>query len=383
MISSLTSGSLMASHAWNLQGVAGFAVFLSAALLLDAFDISLPRGDSIGVSGAVCMAALFYLGFLPAVVVSVIAPLGAHWGRRGERTYAQLIPLMLSRAIALVAAGAAAWAVILAGGSEDSTGARLLIPAVYFLVEFAIMQCGLAIRSGRPLARLLRGAFEMQAPLIAAQWSATVLLLLIYPSMGAWSLVPVVALLLLMRQSAALLLQIRDAYRTTVEVLVEAAEGQDIGRVGHSERTAAIARQIATKMGFAGSQVERISYAALLHDLDALTGYQVPVGADNVDGLLSVVHSSTVLEDVEFFADVLPIVRICDGIADVDPCDPDILPALVVALASDIDALEHETVGLLHVGQMCGRVASMASPAMKSQAVSAALLLGHKTPAVI
>ena len=36
-----------------------------------------------------------------------------------------------------------------------------------------------------------------------------------------------VALLLLMRQSYALFLDIRETYRTTVEVLVEAAESQD------------------------------------------------------------------------------------------------------------------------------------------------------------
>ena len=45
--------------------------------------------------------------------------------------------------------------------------------------------------------------------------------------MGSWSLIPVVALLLLMRQSYALFLDIRETYRTTVEVLVEAAESQD------------------------------------------------------------------------------------------------------------------------------------------------------------
>ena len=45
--------------------------------------------------------------------------------------------------------------------------------------------------------------------------------------MGPWSLIPVVALLLLMRQSYALFLDIRETYRTTVEVLVEAAESQD------------------------------------------------------------------------------------------------------------------------------------------------------------
>ncbi len=88
--------------------------------------------------------------------------------------------------------------------------------------------------------------------------------------MGAYSLIPVVALLFLIRQSYAMLQDIRELYRTTVEVLVEAAEAQDVRRVGHAERTASIARTIGTHMGLASGQIERISYAALLHDVDAI-----------------------------------------------------------------------------------------------------------------
>ncbi len=88
--------------------------------------------------------------------------------------------------------------------------------------------------------------------------------------MGAWSLIPVVALLFLMRQSYAMLLDIRELYRTTVEVLVEAAEAKMHGRVGHAERTAAAARAIAMRIGLSAQRVERISYAALLHDVDAI-----------------------------------------------------------------------------------------------------------------
>ena len=36
--------------------------FFLAVLLLDSFDISLPRGDSIGVSGALSAAAVILLG---------------------------------------------------------------------------------------------------------------------------------------------------------------------------------------------------------------------------------------------------------------------------------------------------------------------------------
>ena len=36
----------------------GVVAFLLSALLLDAFDISMPRGDSIGVAGAIVAASV-------------------------------------------------------------------------------------------------------------------------------------------------------------------------------------------------------------------------------------------------------------------------------------------------------------------------------------
>ena len=118
-----------------------------------------------------------------------------------------------------------------------------------------------------------------------------------------------VALLLLMRQSYALFLDIRETYRATVEVLVEAAESQDVRRFGHADRTAATARAIAMHIGVAAPAVERISYAALLHDLGELAA------TPDSEGFVPVrdIHSAEIVEGVEFFRTVEPVLRICDG----------------------------------------------------------------------
>ena len=186
-----------------------------------------------------------------------------------------------------------------------------------------------------------------------------------------------------MRQSAALLLQIRDAYRTTVEVLVEAAESQSPARLGHSERTASIAWQIAMKMGLSSNLVERISFVALLHDIDAIGETAQRSATPSADGLQNHGHSSEVLEAAEFFADVLPILRICDGRVDEDVDEFDIVSALVVTLASDVDAHDNPAVGHLHASSTSARVSPFASPQLKARVVSAALLLGYQIPAVV
>jgi hypothetical protein len=230
----------------------------------------------------------------------------------------------------------------------------------------------------------------MQAPLLVAQWSASVLLLITYAGMGgsegmhAWSLVPVVALRFLIRQSYAMLMDIRELYRATVEVLVEAAEGQDARRVGHAERTAAVARAIAMRIGLSPNRVERISYAALLHDIDAISSSSQLITPDaGTVPIVAVGTSSAVFEGVHFFDDVLPIIRICDGyLPEGPPTDDNLLAGLIVAIASDVDAAEHDEVASAHVGNSVDRVAPWLSASAKSSVVGAALALGYRIPAV-
>ena len=365
----------------NMGSLLTFLGFFAAVLLLDLFDISLPRGDSIGVSGAVLVAALLQFGLVPTIAASVFAIAAATIFRRSVAGQFPLRQLLSVRAVALAITWLFAEGSSVAFASVTPVLVYLAVPAFYLTSEMMAAQIGLSWRSGRPLMRLVSGALHMQAPIMLAQWSAAVLLLLIYPTMGPWSLIPVVVLLLLMRQSAALLLQIRDTYRKTVEVLVEAAECQDPDRLGHSERTASIARQIAMRMGLSGRAVERISFVALLHDIDALAekaGSQVP--ASDASGMG---RSAQVLEGAGFFADVLPILRICDGRMNIEADESDIAAALVVALASDVDALQHPAVSGLHRGGTSARVSPFASPQLKVNVISAALLLGYQIPAVI
>jgi hypothetical protein len=214
--------------------------------------------------------------------------------------------------------------------------------------------------------------------LIAAQWSAAVLLLLTYGHMGRWGLIPVVALLLLMRQSYALFLDVRETYKATVEVLVEAAESQDVRRVGHAERTSVLARTIAMKIGLSASEVERISYAALLHDLGELAE-----GPDLVGLGPRHAPAAEVVRGVQFFDRVEPILWVCDG-GDraAAASEPDLLAALIVALASDIDAEYHPQVAAAHQHSLLDQVAHRVTPEVKASAVGAALRLGYRIPAV-
>ena len=187
-----------------------------------------------------------------------------------------------------------------------------------------------------------------------------------------------VVLLLLIRQSYALFLSIRETYRTTIEVLVEAAESQDSRRAGHSDRTASIARSIASACGISPSQVESIGYAALLHDLGRLA--EVTEGQPTPDERH--VSAADVVREVEFLSHVEPILRVCEGSFDSVPEDDVLLAGLIVALSSDIDSEYNPGVADAHEQSALSRVSSRVPAALKAKAVGAALRLGYRIPAV-
>jgi hypothetical protein len=378
------------------------AAFALAIVLLDSFDISMPRGDSIGVSGALTAAALILLGPFWAAAICVASVLVTHLARHGTDMRRRAGASVFARLAAIVAGSLTAWMLsAFASSAYDSVLGAALVPAVYLTTDLVAAQFMAAHGTGRPLGRLLRGNFRMQAPLLVAQWSASVLLLITYvgvgsveatadvaeasaKGMGPWSLVPVVALLFLIRQSYAMLMDIRELYRATVEVLVEAAEGQDARRTGHAERTAAVARAIAMRIGLSPNRVERISYAALLHDIDAISNSSELIAEDEVTAPIAPVGtSSAVFEGVHFFDDVLPIIRICDGyLPEGPPTDDDLLAGFIVAIASDVDAAAHAEVASAHLGNSVDRVAPWLSSAAKSSVVGATLALGYRVPAV-
>lgn len=349
---------------------------LLAVLLLDFFDISLPRGDSVGVAGALVGAALVLAGPIRALAISVISALVAHSVRRGAGQPRRLLIVLASRSLALIAGTFALYAY---PRYWSSMGEFTLIPGVFLVTELIAAQALAGATSGRPLLRLLRGNAASQAPLIAAQWSAAALLLLTYSrGMGYWSLIPVAILLLLIRQSYAQFLEIRETYRTTVEVLVEAAETQDLRRVGHADRTAAVARAIAMRMGLSPASVERLSYAALLHDIGELSDAAIRED-ESSDARL---HSAAIVHGVEFFSPVEPVLRICDGDAGPMEDSDDLLAALIVALASDIDCGQNQEAANAHRYATLDAVASRVPSGAKARVVAAAIELGFRVPSV-
>ena len=356
-------------------------VFFCAVLLLDVLHISLPRGDSVGVSGAICAVAAVLMDSVPAVVLSLV-PLSVVELVRHRTDLGRAVAPMLIRLASIIAA------IVFGKSAYDYLGgiwAQVVVaPTAFLLAELFLTQVAAVLRSPRSLGRQLKGNLGRQGSLLAAQLSAAVLVVITYSEMGSWSLIPVTALLLLIRQSYALLLDVRESYRTTVEVLVEVAESQDARMKGHAERSAEIARAIAMRIGLPAAQVEEISYAALLHDIDVIAARAAPGGKSKPEATDHPGRTAAaLLEDIDFFSGVIPILRLLEG----EPCgfvpnQSEALSALVVALATDADAASVPAVADAHSGSSVQAVSGLVGLPSKASAVAAAVGLGYMIPAV-
>lgn len=350
--------------------------FAAGVLVLEFFDISLPRGDTLGVSGALNVAAIMLLpSAVSAILASSIGTLLAFAARRttDRHTHPAVEIPSLSAAFA---AGLFVHEVTPAfrPGSLGYYAGALILCLVYLAVELVAVQFLVAKSKSRSILRLIYGNLVRQAPLLAAQVSASILAVIIYPYMGVWGLLLVVVLLLLIRQSYSMLLDVRETYRTTIEVLVEAAEGPDGRRHGHSERTAEIARAVGSFCGLSPTEVEQVSYAALLHDVDAIGNE--PGGRR--DGLVP----SQVLHGVRSFEAVARVLKVLEGECGLNPTESELLAAYVVALANDIDCASNGELKVLHGVPAVDRLGHMVPREAKARAVSAALRLGYRVPAV-
>src|SRR3989475_2103548 len=85
-----------------------------------------------------------------------------------------------------------------------------------------------------------------------------------------WQLGGVVALavpLFVVRHIYSMNLQLVQANRDLLELMVKAIEARDPYTSGHSQRVSQYARVLAKEAGLSGKQVEQITTAALLHDV--------------------------------------------------------------------------------------------------------------------
>jgi putative nucleotidyltransferase with HDIG domain len=162
---------------------------------------------------------------------------------------------------------------------------------------------------------------------------------------------------------AILLLGVRQLYKTNaqlqvtnaelLEVLVHAMELRDPYTSGHSQRVARYARSIGRALGFSTKQIERLSIAALLHDVGKIDQVFVPilakVGSLTMQERATMeqhpIKSAELVSKVSELADVVAPIRghheAWDGTGYPDQLSGNDIPLFsrVIAFADTMDAM--------------------------------------------
>jgi hypothetical protein len=316
------------------QYTAGIA-FLVALTVVGVFDVWLPRGDYTEMGAPLVVAGVLLLSPPVALIAASLSRVLV-WGSRRFSENPWRVLEDIARRLALMSMTAIAFARIdgpqaLAAGRGSEALVRVLAVAItYLLLDMAVTQLSSSLRLGVPYIPLLLGNVRLRGWMGTAQISAAVLAVLTYNTMGLLGLAIVVGLLLVTRQSFSLLMDIRLAYRSTVEALARAIEAHDPTRRGHAERVAALSTDAARLLGQHGKRLEALTYAALFHDVGKL---------DSDEERGEKTGSAEVLENVGFLAASVPILRIIDSKGDIESSqdEVDLVSAYVVARMCEFD----------------------------------------------
>ena len=91
-----------------------------------------------------------------------------------------------------------------------------------------------------------------------------------YLHVGAHILPLVFAVFFLAQMTFASYAQLREAQESTLRGFIKALEAKDLYTRGHTERVAYFANLIGQELGFSGTRLERLRWAALIHDVGKL-----------------------------------------------------------------------------------------------------------------
>lgn len=241
-----------------------FAVLSAFAAV---FPVPLPRGGVVSVGFATNLAAILICGPAAAWIGVIDGVANAARRRSG------FLKTCFNVAQMVITVGAAALAYRYAGGNigsprlpEDALPV-LLSALIYFLVNASVVTGIISISEGLPFRAVWSGNIAGVLRNYLALAPLGFLIAAAYPSIGMLGTLLFFIPLLLARYSFQEYMKMRELYVGTVHGLAAALEAKDKYTRGHSDRVAQYAVAIARQLRMPESEVEKVEFTGLLHDI--------------------------------------------------------------------------------------------------------------------
>jgi HD domain len=171
------------------------------------------------------------------------------------------------------------------------------------------------------------------------------LLYVTYPEVGVVLVLMLIVPMFIAREMFASYLKVKEAHNETVQMLIRALEAKDRYTAGHVERVAMYAEYIGEQMQFMPARMERLRFAALMHDIGKLV---VPNHILNKPGKLTEEEFTLIKEHEKVSVQMLSNIEFLRPIAGAghsdntrfDPDDPTHpIEPYIVMIADAYDAM--------------------------------------------
>jgi len=264
---------LRAPNYGSTSAWAGVLILGVFAIVASSSDVT--ARDGVGTSGVVMvlMASLLvfrsYGFFVGPALVAVLGSLDVR--QITQRAWIKILFNAATDAIAMLAATAVFW---IAAGDWTGVSPQLLLAlacsaAVYLILNSVFISVPVSLSCDEPYVTVLRqgaifsfGAFPFAILGFGLGW--------VYLELGA-AVVPLLLVpILIARRSFASYLELQASQEQTIETLILALEAKDPYTSGHARRVAMFAGYVGEELGFGPRRMERLRYAALMHDIGKL-----------------------------------------------------------------------------------------------------------------
>jgi HD superfamily phosphodiesterase len=249
-------------------------VVLGALAVFSAHrEVPLPNGAYLSPSYMVCVAATVIFGeqqrILGAVIVGMLC--GLYLPALTRRSWGW-IPLNAGMwGLGQLAASLVFLAMPESVHQHVLIGIAASIPAAAALavVGVGVLVLSYVVEEGRVPEQVLRQlpplAFDV-LPFAVLGF----LLGRLYLSLGPAVMLLIIVPILIAREMFASYMRVKESHEETVQMLIRALEAKDRYTAGHAERVADYARYMGESLNFMPARMERLRFAALMHDIGKL-----------------------------------------------------------------------------------------------------------------
>lgn len=274
-------GLLFFAYSWTVrpaQPTVELLLLVVAALLAENFAFTLPK-YSVSLAYPLTIAAIALSG--PAAAGLVAALVSTNYNELRARRPLSIILFNTGQLVFITTAGA--WAYVglaracgLGDGNVPWSLARFPVVLIPMLAVAVVCGAGnllltataASIFRSEPLGVLLLGMTAFVPTQIALAFVGFLVAQVL--AINVLALPLFIAPLAVARQLYQRYAGLKEAFVDTVRSLVGALEAKDPYTRGHSERVSEYAAALGTALGLSPRDIERLEYAALLHDLGKL-----------------------------------------------------------------------------------------------------------------